>query len=182
MLFRSGQKNSGLFSIVENNGNLTISNLKLKNPTIKGKRTAGGFVGLVRGKITINDSSVEGKDSSIFVEGSNPAAGGIIGECGDGSKLKVANTYSTALVSILANKVDDDSKKSAWSGGFIGRVYYLKEGSIILNYLVFMSTVLVITIRYYYHHFLGDKTERSEERRVGKECLRLCRSRWSPYH
>ena len=26
----------------------------------------------------------------------------------------------------------------------------------------------------------GEK--RSEERRVGKECLRLCRSRWSPYH
>ena len=40
-------------------------------------------------------------------------------------------------------------------------------------------------------HFLGnlpawDGKERirarSEERRVGKECLRLCRSRWSPYH
>jgi hypothetical protein len=26
------------------------------------------------------------------------------------------------------------------------------------------------------------KDERSEERRVGKECRRLCRSRWSPYH
>ena len=25
-------------------------------------------------------------------------------------------------------------------------------------------------------------TARSEERRVGKECERLCRSRWSPYH
>ena len=24
--------------------------------------------------------------------------------------------------------------------------------------------------------------ERSEERRVGKECSELCRSRWSPYH
>ena len=24
--------------------------------------------------------------------------------------------------------------------------------------------------------------DRSEERRVRKECLRLCRSRWSPYH
>ena len=24
--------------------------------------------------------------------------------------------------------------------------------------------------------------KRSEERRVEKECLRLCRSRWSPYH
>ena len=30
---------------------------------------------------------------------------------------------------------------------------------------------------------LGDESYvRSEERRVGKECLRLCRSRWSPYH
>ena len=28
----------------------------------------------------------------------------------------------------------------------------------------------------------GPTTSRSEERRVGKECLRLCRSRWSPYH
>ena len=24
--------------------------------------------------------------------------------------------------------------------------------------------------------------ERSEERRVGKECASMCRSRWSPYH
>ena len=28
----------------------------------------------------------------------------------------------------------------------------------------------------------GNGARRSEERRVGKECLRLCRSRWSPYH
>ena len=29
----------------------------------------------------------------------------------------------------------------------------------------------------------GDELfDRSEERRVGKECERLCRSRWSPYH
>src|SRR3546814_10107738 len=26
------------------------------------------------------------------------------------------------------------------------------------------------------------ETERSEERRVGKECVSTCRSRWSPYH
>src|SRR3546814_13425192 len=26
------------------------------------------------------------------------------------------------------------------------------------------------------------KTQRSEERRVGKECVSTCRSRWSPYH
>ena len=27
-----------------------------------------------------------------------------------------------------------------------------------------------------------DNENRSEERRVGKECLSVCRSRWSPYH
>src|SRR3546814_1257688 len=26
------------------------------------------------------------------------------------------------------------------------------------------------------------KVKRSEERRVGKECVSTCRSRWSPYH
>ena len=30
--------------------------------------------------------------------------------------------------------------------------------------------------------FTNKFVSRSEERRVGKECLRLCRSRWSPYH
>src|SRR3546814_2817002 len=32
---------------------------------------------------------------------------------------------------------------------------------------------------------VGDRAalvERSEERRVGKECVSTCRSRWSPYH
>src|SRR3546814_4514318 len=34
-------------------------------------------------------------------------------------------------------------------------------------------------------HYLiagGQPADRSEERRVGKECVRTCRSRWSPYH
>ena len=32
------------------------------------------------------------------------------------------------------------------------------------------------------HHVAGTAQTRSEERRVGKECLTQCRSRWSPYH
>src|SRR3546814_4799057 len=28
----------------------------------------------------------------------------------------------------------------------------------------------------------NDAAHRSEERRVGKECVSTCRSRWSPYH
>ena len=29
---------------------------------------------------------------------------------------------------------------------------------------------------------VGKAAARSEERRVGKECASMCRSRWSPYH
>src|SRR3546814_1198702 len=31
-------------------------------------------------------------------------------------------------------------------------------------------------------HGLSLRANRSEERRVGKECVSTCRSRWSPYH
>src|SRR3546814_5301303 len=31
-------------------------------------------------------------------------------------------------------------------------------------------------------HVRNVMDERSEERRVGKECVSTCRSRWSPYH
>src|SRR3546814_1878704 len=32
------------------------------------------------------------------------------------------------------------------------------------------------------HAHLAPYVRRSEERRVGKECVSTCRSRWSPYH
>src|SRR3546814_7989360 len=32
------------------------------------------------------------------------------------------------------------------------------------------------------HHLTKPYHPRSEERRVGKECVSTCRSRWSPYH
>ena len=37
-------------------------------------------------------------------------------------------------------------------------------------------------IQYLVEEAVRSGITRSEERRVGKECLRLCRSRWSPYH
>ena len=56
----------------------------------------------------------------------------------------------------------------------------------ILLVAAFFSLVIAIieneyaeTIGIFFAIFLAT---RSEERRVGKECLRLCRSRWSPYH
>ena len=41
---------------------------------------------------------------------------------------------------------------------------------------------LVLSDKLFEHCAEIDEAARSEERRVGKECLRLCRSRWSPYH
>src|SRR3546814_9471778 len=32
------------------------------------------------------------------------------------------------------------------------------------------------------NHNFTERPVRSEERRVGKECVSTCRSRWSPYH
>src|SRR3546814_17388900 len=31
-------------------------------------------------------------------------------------------------------------------------------------------------------HVIAEGLQRSEERRVGKECVSMCSSRWSPYH
>ena len=42
-----------------------------------------------------------------------------------------------------------------------------------------MPGVIAVVKANAYGHGAG---ERSEERRVGKECRALCRSRWSPYH
>src|SRR3546814_12985623 len=39
-----------------------------------------------------------------------------------------------------------------------------------------------LTARSFLTQQVSEGRERSEERRVGKECVRTCRSRWSPYH
>ena len=44
------------------------------------------------------------------------------------------------------------------------------------------SSVSLIMIDKTGEKMIATRRERSEERRVGKECSELCRSRWSPYH
>ena len=49
---------------------------------------------------------------------------------------------------------------------------------------------VVFALKSWRHYLYGERFEvfsdhkslRSEERRVGKECVSTCRSRWSPYH
>ena len=59
------------------------------------------------------------------------------------------------------------------------------EGCLVLGEL---EGKMVVAMQGRFHYYEGYTQQeitfliRSEERRVGKECLRLCRSRWSPYH
>ena len=61
------------------------------------------------------------------------------------------------------------------------KYYYLKLKE---NFFDSDSIVLLEDMKdgILYSNILLKMYLRSEERRVGKECLRLCRSRWSPYH
>src|SRR5216117_2756882 len=51
----------------------------------------------------------------------------------------------------------------------------LRKSREALQRLGFFQSVNITTRR-------AGEDDRSEERRVGKECPSLCRSRWSPYH
>src|SRR3546814_11581036 len=44
------------------------------------------------------------------------------------------------------------------------------------------SAIIAQMLAFVEHHPIGFFLWRSEERRVGKECVSTCRSRWSPYH
>ena len=45
--------------------------------------------------------------------------------------------------------------------------------------LIVLSLVIITAGGVFMFNMLGKS---QEERRVGKECTHLCRSRWSPYH
>src|SRR3546814_13774231 len=49
--------------------------------------------------------------------------------------------------------------------------------------IIFDPNIFAVATGIEEHNNYGvDFIERSEERRVGKECVSTCRSRWSPYH
>src|SRR3546814_13770154 len=51
-------------------------------------------------------------------------------------------------------------------------------GTRILHYASFAASAAAPALKLAYTF----RPDRSEERRVGKECVSTCRSRWSPYH
>src|SRR3546814_5976853 len=68
------------------------------------------------------------------------------------------------------------------------KVWPTNEGRDVMQSLVELGSMDAVCTRYPAWRWISEDEkkwewiERSEERRVGKECVSTCRSRWSPYH
>src|SRR3546814_13586740 len=82
------------------------------------------------------------------------------------------------------------SASACWSDDYALGLLHAPAGSDVLNPTVWTKTAQPVFKSANGVYATGhngfftspDGKERSEERRVGKECVSTCRSRWSPYH
>ena len=97
----------------------------------------------------------------------------------DGNKLTITATEESKDNSkVKYNKVPDECVGTS--------LVYQKAGSQdMVKFFVKdpLSTFIDVKVNKYGSLKITKQDEdRSEERRVGKECASMCRSRWSPYH
>src|SRR3546814_17759326 len=96
----------------------------------------------------------------------------------EGGKQAVAETWRniTAVgarpLAITDNMNFGNPERPDIMGQFVGAVEGIREACLALDYPVVSGNVSLY----------NETNGRSEERRVGKECVSTCRSRWSPYH
>src|SRR3546814_313538 len=94
---------------------------------------------------------------------------GILGEDGGAGLITIAflGMFAVITPALISGAVADRMKFGAWA----------------VFVPVWLILVFVPVFKWVYGGWLGQRGSlRSEERRVGKECVRTCRSRWSPYH
>src|SRR3546814_19152782 len=82
--------------------------------------------------------------------------------------MRISDWSSDVCSSDLARADNDSQRYRACRGDLLQRPRH-HQG------------LLPAECRYPHGQCAGDR-DRSEERRVGKECVSTCRSRWSPYH
>ena len=83
---------------------------------------------------------------------------------------------------ILGYNRSDYSRNIALERGIVDRATGDFKEFAPLADVIILAVPIKQTVAYLKELADLDLKDRSEERRVGKECLRLCRSRWSPYH
>ena len=86
--------------------------------------------------------------------------------------IGVLTLYSSMIISMFDPKLGESLKQMAESMPGLFSAFKMSDpGSTMIEF-----------ISNYLYGFLFIVFPRSEERRVGKECVSTCRSRWSPYH
>src|SRR3546814_6793390 len=103
------------------------------------------------------------------------------------------------LVFFFKQKTAYEMRISDWSSDVCSSDLYVEAGAEIVQTAeeIFAQSDMVVKVKepqpveramlregqiLYTYLYLAPDPDRSEERRVGKECVRTCRSRWSPYH
>src|SRR3546814_19433211 len=83
---------------------------------------------------------------------------------------RISITDLAERISLSATPCSERVKRLEREGVIAGYHARVNPAALGRNLLVFLEIKL------------SAKSGRSEERRVGKECVSTCRSRWSPYH
>jgi 16S rRNA (cytosine967-C5)-methyltransferase len=80
----------------------------------------------------------------------------------------------------IGSLVFDALRKKASAGWIMGAA--TSRAAVLFTYATTWGRGIAALDEALTHPHAPAELTRSEERRVGKECRRLCRSRWSPYH
>src|SRR3546814_15773418 len=89
----------------------------------------------------------------------------------DSGDVRVGSNLEIAWFDQLRSTLDE--KKTVWENIAEGKEY-VELGGARKHVMSYLQEFLFTPDR--------ARSPRSEERRVGKECVSTCRSRWSPYH
>src|SRR3546814_20323578 len=91
----------------------------------------------------------------------------------DWSSDVCSSDLRAVIIAIVYNSFCDSILAGIWSDHDISLIAEMVIGSIALFFLIYALMDVVCRVMGF---------DRSEERRVGKECVSTCRSWWSPYH
>ena len=133
----------------------------------------------------ISDAMADAFDITIRREPVDIAA--LVSEVAEANKPSAMNKQQVIAVSAPPDRFtmcDSDRMREAIDNLISNAIKYSPIGGKI-GLLVTHDdahTVIRVTDEGGWNGWGGLARERSEERRVGKECWHVCRSRWSPYH
>src|SRR3546814_12072839 len=93
--------------------------------------------------------------------------------------LKQATWPFVSCDTVVTNTFIPETTGDGFNGKSLNKLCYVGDYG---HLKMYMSCLVVDHRTFDDDHLYSEEERRSEERRVGKECVSTCRSRWSPYH